>query len=165
MSLCRTTAFAPVPAILGGSCPLGCSLNAPATGGCSVFSLQCSLYAAGSEKEKRAGGPLHWGHHSTLVRILQGGVGGARTSASARRWGWMILSWPAPSFSGGIGLACAAIPPAPPSDVFQNRGTRCTPGGGCAPCTLLGRGRRRRQAQFERAGPRPGSPSELVQGR
>ena len=34
------------------------------------------------------------------------------------------------------GLACAAIPP---SDVFRNRGTRCTPGGGCAPCTLLGR--------------------------
>ena len=29
-------------------------------------------------------------------------------------------------------------PPAPPSDVSQNRGIRCTPGGGCAPCTLLG---------------------------
>ena len=144
MSLCRTTAFAPVPAILGGSCPLGCSLNAPATGGCSVFSLQCSLYAAGSEKEKRAGGPLHWGHHSTLVRILQGGVGGARTSASARRWGWMILSWPAPSFSGGIGLACAVLqrrdwlglrrcPTGPPSDVFRNRGTPPVPPAGAQP--------------------------------
>ena len=47
-------------------------------------------------------------------------------------------------FSRGFGLACAAIPPAPPSDVFQNRGTRCTPGGGCAPCTLPGRMERRR---------------------
>ena len=46
--------------------------------------------------------------------------------------------WPAPSFSGGIGLACAVVPPDPPSNVFRNRGTRCTPGGGCAPCTLLG---------------------------
>ncbi len=32
----------------------------------------------------------------------------------------------------------AVVPPSPPSDAFGNRGTRCTPGGGCAPCTLLG---------------------------
>ena len=83
-----------------------------------------------------------------------------RSPASARRWGWMVLSWPAPSigegsalacavlqqrvwlglgrpsaeglawpgpsFSGGSGLAWAAIPPTPPSNVFQDRGTRCT---------------------------------------
>ena len=31
-------------------------------------------------------------------------------------------------------MACAAIPPAPPSGVFRDRGTRCTTlGGGCAP--------------------------------
>ena len=48
MSLCLTAAFAPVPAFLGRSCPLGCSLSAPATGGFSVFSLQCNMYAAGS---------------------------------------------------------------------------------------------------------------------
>ena len=123
-SLCLTTAFAPVPAFLGGSCPLGCSLSAPATGGFSVFSLQCNMYAAGSEKEKRAGGRLHGGYYSTLVRILQWGVG---------------IAW-----TEGLVVACAAIPPAPPSDVFGYRGTRCTPGGGCAPCTPLGERRRRR---------------------
>ena len=53
MSLCLTAAFAPVPAILGGSCPLGCSLSAPATGGLSMVSPQYIRYAAGSEKEKR----------------------------------------------------------------------------------------------------------------
>ena len=40
-SLCLTTAFTPVPRFLGGSCPLGCSLSAPATGGFSVVSPQC----------------------------------------------------------------------------------------------------------------------------
>jgi len=48
--------------------------------------------------------------------------------------------WPAPASSGGSGVACAAIPPAPPSNVVRNRGTRCTPGGGCAPAPRLGRG-------------------------
>ena len=69
-----------------------------------------------------------------------GGWRGPRTPASARRWGWMVLSWPAPSISGGSGLACAVIPPAPPSDVFWYRGSRCAPGGGWATCTLLGEG-------------------------
>ena len=35
--------------------------------------------------------------------------------------------------------ADAAIPPALPWDVFQNRGTHCSPGGGCAPCAFLQR--------------------------
>ena len=105
---------------------MGCSLSAPATGGFSVVSPQYSMYAAGSEKEKRAGGPLHWGHHSTIVRILQWGVGGALP-------GWRVLLWLAPSFSGGSGLACAAIPPAPPSNVFQDRGTPPVTPGGAAP--------------------------------
>ena len=74
------------------------------------------------------------------------------------------LAWPAPlsrphrppTFLGTGGLAAppggtsnslhppwrdeegAVVPPSPPSDAFGNRGTRCTPGGGCAPCTLLG---------------------------
>ena len=85
-------------------------------------------------------------------------------------WGTGVLLWLAPSFSGGIGLACAVVPPGPPSNVFgyrgtppappggalgslhpplrgrrdrrsELRGTRCTPGAGCAPCALLG-GRR-----------------------
>ncbi len=122
-SLCLTAAFAPVPAFLGGSCPLGCSLSAPATGGFSVFSLQCNMYAAGSEKEKRAGGPLHGGYYSTIVLLLQEGAPPGRR----------VLLWPAPSFNGGSGLACAAIPPAPPSNVFRNRGTPPVPPAGAAP--------------------------------
>ena len=43
--------------------------------------------------------------------------------------GGRISFWPARSFSGGSGLACAVVPPAHPPT--GNRGTRCTPGGGC----------------------------------
>ena len=76
-------------------------------------------------------GPTSWG---TLAQMsLFCNRGGAFP-------GRMVLLWPAPSYSRGTGLACAAIPPAPPSNVFGNRGTRCTPGGGCAPCTPLGGG-------------------------
>ncbi len=46
------------PTFLGGCCPLGCSLSAPAVGECSVVSA-VQMYAAGSEEEKRAGCPLH----------------------------------------------------------------------------------------------------------
>ena len=133
-SLCRTTAFTPVPTFLGGSCPLGCSLSAPATGGFSVVSPQCSCMRQAPGKRS---GPVadFMGYHSTIVRILQGG------------WG---ITW-----ADGLVVACALhqrrvrlglrrCPTCPPSNVFQNRGTRCTPGGGCAPCTLLGGGRRRR---------------------
>ncbi len=111
---------------------------------------------------------------------------GLRPLQPAWRTGGLL--WLAPSFSGGVGLACAVVPPAhpptlletgglavppagaappapclgnggvvvacallqrwgwlggrrcptgPPSSVIGNRGTRCTPGGGCAPCTLL----------------------------
>ncbi len=54
------------------------------------------------------------------------------------RWGRMVLSWPAPSISGGSGLACAVVPPAHPPTFLETGGPPCTPGGGCAPCTLLG---------------------------
>ena len=136
-SLCLTTAFAPVPAFLGGSCPLGCSLSAPAIGGCSVVSAVL-MYAAGSKEEQRAGVRLHGATIAQLFVFCNGGLAGEAGTASARRWGRMVLSWPAPSITGGVGLACAVAPPAPPSDVLRNRGTRCTPGGGCAPCTPLG---------------------------
>ncbi len=76
------------------------------------------MCAAGSEKEKRAGGPLHWGHYSTPVRILQGRVG---------------ITW-----AEGVVLACDAIPPAPPSNVFGYRGTFLYRGRGLRPFTLLG---------------------------
>ena len=74
-SLCLTTALAPVPAFLGGSCPLGCSLSAPATGGFSMVSPQCTMYAAGSKEEKRAGGPLHGGTIAHPFVFCKGGGG------------------------------------------------------------------------------------------
>ena len=90
---------------------------------------QCMRQAPG--KRSGPGGPLHGG---TLAQMsLFCNRGGAFL-------GRMVLLRPAPSYSRGTGLACAAIPPAPPSNVFENRGTRCTPGGGAAPCTLLGGG-------------------------
>ena len=73
-SLCLTTAFAPVPAFLGGSCPLGCSLSAPATGGFSVVSPQYIRYAAGSKEEKRAGGRLHGGTIAQSFCFCKGGL-------------------------------------------------------------------------------------------
>ena len=92
----------------------------------------CKMYAAGSKEEKRAGGPTSWG---TLAQMsLFCNRGGAFP-------GRMVLLWPAPSFSGGTGLAsaalqrrvvlaCAAIPPVPPSDVFGYRGDPPAPPGG-----------------------------------
>ncbi len=59
---------------------------------------------------------------------------------------------PAPCLgNGGFVVACALhqrrvwlglrrCPTGPPSNVFGNRGTRCTPGGGCAPAPCLGNG-------------------------
>ncbi len=185
-SLCLITALAPVPAFLGGSCPLGCSLSAPATGGFSVVSPRYIRYVAGSEEpvpyngirsgpqpfseglapwvvpstplpqgdslwlassalcmrqapRKRSGPAAHFmGYYSTIVRILQWGCG-----RGFPRGGWQGLGM------GGLVLACALLPrgdwlglrrcpTGPPSNVFGNRGTRCTPGGGCAPCTPFG---------------------------
>ena len=136
--LCLITALAPVPAFLGGSCPLGCSLSAPAAGGCSVVSLQWSMYAAGSEKEKRAGCPLHGGTIAQLFVFCKGGVAGAPDSGGRTSMG-----------TDGLGLACALLqrgdwlgvrrcPTGPPSNVFGNRGTPPVPPAGLRPCTLLG---------------------------
>ena len=119
-SLCLTTAVAPAPAFLGRSCPLGCSLSAPATGGFSVVSPQYIRYAAAPRK--RSGPPAHFmGYHSTIVRILQEGGG---------------ITW-----ADGLVVACALLqrmvcfglrrcPTCPPSNVFRNRGTPPAPPGG-----------------------------------
>ncbi len=97
------------------------------------------MYAAGSEKEKGAGGRLHGGTIAhPFVFCKGGGWQGPRTPASARRWGRMVLSWRAPSIRGGSGLACAVVPPAHPPTFGVQGDTPCTPGGGCAPCTPLG---------------------------
>ena len=136
----RSSALAPVPAFLGGSCPLGCSLSAPATGGFSVVSTVL-MYAAGSEEEKGVGGLLHGDTIAQLFVFCKGGLAvGLRGGGGAAR-GRMVLSWRAPSISGGVGLACAAIPPAPPSNVFGNRGTPpVPPAGAAAPAPRLGDG-------------------------
>ena len=132
-SLCLTTAFAPVPRFLGGSCPLGCSLSAPATGGFSVVSLQCNMYAAGSEKEKRAGGSLPGDTIAQAFLFCKGGVAGAPDSGVRPPMG-----------TDGFVLACALdqrrvwlglrrCPTCPPSNVFRNRGTPPVPPAGAAP--------------------------------
>ena len=95
------------------------------------------------KEEKRAGGPLPGDTIAQSFLFYKRGKAGPNLD------GWSCcglrlpsaegLAWPAPSFTGGFVLAYAAVPPTPPSDVFQNRGTSpCTPGGGCAPCTPLG---------------------------
>ncbi len=131
---------------------MGCSLSAPATGGFSVVSLQGTMYAAGSEKEKRAGGRLHGGTIAQLFVFCKGELGGVG------RWG--SSGWGGGrEGKDGLVLACALhqrrvwlgvrrCPTGPPSNVFRNRGTRCTPGGGCAPCALLGERRRRRSSPW-----------------
>ena len=143
--LCLITALAPVPAFLGGSCPLGCSLNAPATGGCSVFSLQWSMYAAGSEKEKRAGCPLHGDTIAHPFVFCNGGVAGASDSgvrppmgtdglvlacALDQRRVWLGLRSPSAK-----GLAWRApLSHRPTLQRFWKQGdSPCTPGGGAAP--------------------------------
>ena len=52
-----------------------------------------------------------------------------------------VLFWPAPSFSGGFGLACAVVPPAHPPTSLETGGLPLYPRrGGAAPCTRLGSG-------------------------
>ena len=114
-SLCLTTAFAPVPAFLGGSCPLGCSLSAPATGRLSMVSPQYIRYAAGSEEEKRAGRRLHG---DTIVQVF-GFCKGELAEEGDGRWGLMVTD--------------AVVPLGPPSNVFGNRGTPPVPPAGAAP--------------------------------
>ena len=88
------------------------------------------MYAAGSEKEKRAVGQLHGGTIAQVFGFCKGGLAGASDSgvrppmgtdgfvlacAFHQRWGWVGvrppsaegLAWRAPFISGGIGLACA----------------------------------------------------------
>ena len=140
--LCLITALAPVPAFLGGSCPLGCSLNAPATGGCSVFSLQWSMYAAGSEKEKRAGCPLHGATIAQLFVFCKGGVAEASDSGVRPPMGTDGFVLACAPFGGGSGLACAVVPPAHPPTFLETGGHPLYPRRGLRPCTLLGeRGR------------------------
>ena len=73
---------------------------------------------------------LQWRGERFLGCPLHSGVGMGglpRVRGQGQEWGLMVAN--------------AIIPPSPASNVFWYRGTRCTPGGGAAPCTLLGGGR------------------------
>ncbi len=50
--------------------------------------------------------------------------------------GRMVLLWRAPSFSGGVGLACAVVPPAHPPTFLETGGHAVPPAGAAppAPC-------------------------------
>ncbi len=98
-SLHLTTAFAPVPTFLGGSCPLGCSLSAPATGGFSMTSPQCSCMR--QAPRRRSGPAAHFmGYHSTSVRICKGVLAGPSLGGGCccgqRPPSAEGLLWPAP---------------------------------------------------------------------
>ena len=137
-SLCPTTAFAPAPGFLGGSCPLGCSLSAPATGGLSLW-LARSAHVCGRLREREGGRRLtSWGYYSTICSYFARGgwQWGLATPASGRRGGRMVLSWRAPCF---IWLGVRGYPARTTLRRFWKQGdSPCTPGGGAAPCTPLG---------------------------
>ncbi len=55
-------------------------------------------------------------------------------------WGTGGLFWLAPSFSGGVGLACAVVPPAPPPTFLETGGLAVPPAGAAPPAPCLGDG-------------------------
>ena len=93
------------------------------------------MYAAGSEKEKGAGGRLHGGTIAHLFVFCKRGVAGAPDSGVRPPMG-----------TDGFVLACAlderrvwlGLRRCPTWPTLQRLGYRGTPGGGCAPCTPLG---------------------------
>ena len=52
----------------------------------------------------------------------------------------MVLSWRAPSISGGSGLACAVVPPAQPPTFLETGGLPLYPRRGLRPLHLAGDG-------------------------
>ena len=99
-------------------------LRCAATGGFSVVSPRSEMYAAGSREEKRAGGQLHRGYSSTIVRILQGG-GGAEASPAAEG-----LVAACALLQRGDWLGVRRCPTCPPSNVFRYRGSPPVPPAG-----------------------------------
>ena len=94
--------------------------------------------------------PTFWVQGDTPCTLLDSDGGGAQSDLAA----WQRGTLPRLPLHSGVGMrglprvrgqgqewglmvANAIIPPSPTSNVFWYRGTRCTPGGGCAPCTLL----------------------------
>ena len=103
---CVETALAPVPTFLGGSCPLGTfPSDAPATGGLSMDFPRYIRYAAGSEKGKRAGCPLHGDTLAQSFLFCKGGGGGAGGEGSWFRPAPLSRPLRPPTFLATGGLA------------------------------------------------------------
>ena len=103
-----------------------------------MVSPQYLRYAAGSEKEKGAGGRLHGGTIAHSFVFCNGGVAGASDSGVRPLMGTdgFVLACALDQRRVWLGVRCC--PTGPPSNVFGQGDSPCTPGGGCAPCTLLG---------------------------
>ena len=80
--------------------------------------------------------PLHpaWGTEKASLSCHPTSTGGGTRGAC-----WtdgLVVACAVLQRGDWLGLRCC--PTGPPSNVFGNRGTPCTPGGGAAPCPLLG---------------------------
>ena len=131
-SLCLITALAPVPAFLGGSCPLGCSLSAPATGGVHRESPCPNI--CGRLREREAGRlPTSWDIIAHLFVFCKGGVAGAPDSGVRPPMGTDGLVVACALHQRRVWLSVRRCPTGPPSNVFRNRGTPPVPPAGAQP--------------------------------
>ncbi len=143
-SLCLTTALAPVPAFFGGSCPLGCSLSAPATGGVHRESPCADI--CGRLREREAGRlPTTWGTIAHPFVFCKGGCGGGPglRGPPADGAGWFCLGLRSPS-AKGLAWPAPLSHLAHPPTFLETGGLPLYPRRGLRPCTLLGERRRYR---------------------
>ena len=98
-----------------------------------MVSPQYLRYAAGSEKEKGAGGRLHRGTIAHSFVFAMGGWRRLRTPGSAGEGdGWFCLGVRPPSAERS-GLACAVVPPAHPPTFLGTGGLPLYPRRGLRP--------------------------------
>ena len=103
------------------------------------MSPQYLRYAAGSEKEKGAGGRLHGGTTAHPFVYCNGGVAGAPDSGVRPPMGTDGLVLACALHQRRVWLSVRRCPTGPPSNVFRNRGTPPVPPAGAAPpAPLLG---------------------------
>ncbi len=103
-------------------------LRCAATGGLSMVSPRCSCMRQGL-----------WGYSSTIVRILQGGGGGASWAGGAC-FGLCPPSGEGPGWPAPLSHLPTLRRFWVQGDSPCTPGGGCTPAGGCAPCTPLGDG-------------------------
>ena len=101
----------------------------------------CTMYAAGSKAEKRAGGPLHGGTIAQSFAFCNGGVAGASDSGVRPPMGTDGFVLARALHQRRVWLGVRRCPTGPPSNVFGNRGTPpVPPAGAAAPAPCLGDG-------------------------